>query len=158
MGPGVGCYVVVMGRRLSKGNGFPGREGTVCCSPAPLGTHPGGRIPAPGPVSHPSVGMCEGLLCSQRPHLGAAMGVCPTVRSPSKGNTQRDKEKPPLRLTGRSKASCSLWACSRGDRTPHSISASQGSSGKKPMNCHFRKTRVEVYAFTCYAFAFLLVS
>lgn len=58
MGPGVGCYVVVMGRRLSKGNGFPGREGTVCCNPAPLGTHPGGRIPAPGPVSHPSVGMC----------------------------------------------------------------------------------------------------
>ena len=77
------------------------------------------------------------------------MGVCPTVtRSPSKGNTQRDKEKPPPRLTGRSKASCSLRACSRGERTPHSISASQGSSDRKPVNHHFRKTRTEAHAFT----------
>ena len=136
------------GGETAKGRDF--REEKGLCTAAQPHSAPTqvATFPAAGPISHPSVSVCKGLGRSQRPHCGAAEGVCPTLtRSPSKGNRQRDKEKPPPRLTGRTKAS--LGACSRGsDCTPGSISARQGSSDKKPMNCHFRKMRTEAYAFT----------
>lgn len=84
MGPGVGCYVVVMGETTQQREQFPGREGTVCCNPCPTQHPPSGRISNPGPLSHPQ-SACARACCGQRPHLRAAMGVCPTVKVPFKG-------------------------------------------------------------------------
>lgn len=140
------------GGETAKGRDFQEEKGLCAAAQPRSAPTQVATFPAAGPISHPSVSVCEGLGRSQRPHSGAAVGVCPTLtRCPSKGNTQKDKEKRPPRLTGRTKArtKASLGACSRGrDCTPGSISATQGSSDKKPMNRHFRNMRTDACAFT----------